>query len=101
MAPPCPLSRRVPQDVWDVILKFKPRDRRMSSPSAACLRHVPRVFFVSINVNLLPDERTEWRIRGDHIHLKEMTGNVYDQWDWHLSERGYVCVRHYGVFPWS
>ena len=42
MAPPCPLSRRVPQDVWETILDLKPRDRDMSSPVAALIKSIPR-----------------------------------------------------------
>ena len=35
MAPPCPLSRRVPQDVWENIVALRPRDRDARSPTAA------------------------------------------------------------------
>ena len=39
---PYPLSRRVPQEVWDNIIGFMPYDRHASSPTADCIRPLAR-----------------------------------------------------------
>jgi hypothetical protein len=92
MAAPCPLSRRVPQDVWEAILRFKPRDRDMFSPTAALIKPIPlRWLSEPVSVGDEPPRelfvrgstlaRDNWNAAEDaHLTWRELFGTLRPEW---------------------
>ena len=82
--PPCPLSRRVPQDVWDVIQDMKPRDRDMASPTAALIKRITPECFAYIRDRRL-HMRAGWTVRdeffGPYLTVEPRSGyDAYLRW---------------------
>ena len=91
---PCPLNRRVPQDVWDAILDMKPRDRNMSSPTAALIKSIPHEFFYELRARRL-HAKCGWKVHediGTFLMLEPRSGHdPYVRWS----------LFNFGLAPWG